>query len=275
MLQPSRSGRAGRTGPGASRLNYRIDGPDVGPWIVLSNSLGATLEMWAPQMEMLTATFQVLRYDTRGHGGSDAPTGPYDFDDLTGDVIALLDHLEIETAAFMGLSMGGMTGLGLALDHSQRIERLVCADARADAPEGFRTSWDERIAKVERGGLEAIVEGTLSSWLTPDWHAANPQAARNIADMVLCNDRNGYIACCRALQGLDYLRRLPEISVPVLFVGGALDKGAAPEVMQAMADATPDARYHSIEGAAHVANINAPEAFNSAIEPFLKGAERL
>tara|TARA_R110002124_G_scaffold53595_7_gene153730 strand:- start:19459 stop:20280 length:822 start_codon:yes stop_codon:yes gene_type:complete len=272
MRQQSRSRRAGRTGPGASQLNYQIDGPDAGPWIVLSNSLGATLDMWAPQMDMLTQTFQVLRYDTRGHGGSDAPAGPYDFDDLTGDVIALLDHLEIETAAFMGLSMGGMTGLGLALDHSKRIERLVCADARADAPEGFRTSWDERIAKVERGGLEAIVEGTLASWLTPDWHAANPQAARTIADMVLCNDPAGYIACCRALQGLDYLRRLPEISVPVLFVGGALDKGAAPEVMQAMADATPDARYHSIEGAAHVANINAPEAFNSAIEPFLKGA---
>lgn len=268
------SPRSGRAGSGAARLNYRVDGPDAGPWIVLSNSLGATLDMWAPQMKLLTGAYRVLRYDTRGHGGSNAPEGPYDFDDLTGDVIALLDHLEIETTAFMGLSMGGMTGLGLALDRSERIERLVCADARADAPEGFRASWDERIAKVEQGGLEAIVDGTLASWLTPDWHAANPQTARKIAQMVLSNDRDGYIACCRALQGLDYLRRLPEITVPVLFVGGALDRGAAPEVMQAMADATPDARYHAIDGAAHVANINAPDAFNGAIVPFLKGEER-
>lgn len=119
-------------------LNTAIDGETDKPWIVLSNSLGANLHMWAPQTDVLTQNYRVLRYDTRGHGESDAPDGPYSFDDLLGDVTGLMDAYEIETAAFMGLSMGGMTGLGLALEHADRVTRVVCADGRADAPEPFR-----------------------------------------------------------------------------------------------------------------------------------------
>lgn len=254
---------------GGFALNCRLDGPEGGDWLILSNSLGATLAMWEDQVAMLARRYRVLRYDTRGHGGSDTPEGPYSFADLTGDVIGLMNHLGIEKAAFMGLSMGGMTGLGLAIDHPERLTRAVCADARADAPPPFRTMWDERIAKVDEGGLGAILDGTLASWLTEDWRRANPERVEAVARMVLSNDPDGYIACCRALKELDYLRHLGRAGVPVLFVGGEKDMGAAPEVMQAMADSTPGGRYIPIPGAAHVANINAPEAFNAAIAPFL------
>ncbi|QFS82827.1 3-oxoadipate enol-lactonase 2 [Roseivivax sp. THAF40] len=254
---------------GSVTLHYRIDGPDGAPWLILSNSLGADLSMWDDQIPVLTGTYRVLRYDTRGHGGSSTPEGPYSFDDLLGDVLGLMDHLGIETAAFMGLSMGGMTGLGLAIHHPDRITQVICADGRADAPEPFRAMWDERIAKVEAGGLEAIADGTLASWLTEDWRAENPERVAAIRDMVLANDPTGYIACCRALQGLDYLRHLPEAGAPILFVGGSEDKGAAPEVMQAMAEATPGGAYIAIPDAAHVANINRPEAFNIAISDVL------
>ncbi len=254
---------------GGYALNCAIDGPDGADWLVLSNSLGANLSMWDDQIPLLTRRYRVLRYDTRGHGGSDAPEGPYSFCHLTGDVLRLLDHLGIEQSAFMGLSMGGMTGLGLAIEHGDRVSRVVCADGRADAPEGFRTMWDERIAKVEAGGLEAIVDGTLASWLTEDWRLANPDRVSAVKKMVLGNNPQGYIACCLALKELDYLRRLPGATVPILFVGGRQDMGAAPEVMQAMADATPGGVYIPIEGAAHVANINAPAAYNAAIAEFL------
>lgn len=254
---------------GGYALNTRVDGPEGAEWIVLSNSLGADLSMWDDQIAMLTQRYRVLRYDTRGHGGSDTVAGITTFADLNGDVIALMDRFGIDTAAFMGLSMGGMTGMGLAVDHADRINRVVCADARADAPLPFKTNWDNRIAAVTDGGLEAIVEGTLASWLTEDWRNANPDRVAQIRAMVLANDPQGYIACCEALKGLDCLRHLGRAAVPILYVGGDQDMGAAPEVMQAMADATPSGVYMSIPNAAHVANINAPTAFNSAIAGFL------
>lgn len=249
--------------------HVQIDGPDGAPWLILSNSLGTNLTMWDPQMDALTTNFRVLRYDTRGHGQTGTPREGFTLDDLAGDVIALMDHFDIATAAFMGLSMGGMTGLGLARHHPDRITRVVCADGRADAPEGFRTMWDSRIAAVETGGLAAIVEGTCATWLTPDWFAVDPARTPAIHAMILGNDPAGYIACCRALQGLDHLRHLGEVTIPVLYVGGSEDKGAAPEVMQAMADATPASTYKQIPGAAHIANINQPEAFTAAVLPFL------
>jgi 3-oxoadipate enol-lactonase len=251
-------------------LNTRVDGREGADWIVLSNSLGADLSMWDDQIALLTKRYRVLRYDTRGHGGSDTVAGDTSFADLNGDVLALMDHFGIESAAFMGLSMGGMTGMGLAINHADRVSRVICADARADAPAPFKGNWDTRIAAVTDGGLHAIVDGTLGSWLTEGWRNANPDRVADIRSMVLANDPAGYIACCHALKGLDYLRDLGHVSIPMLYIGGAQDMGAAPEVMQAMADATPGATYTQIPDAAHVANINAPEAFDAGIKDFLK-----
>ena len=255
---------------GSITLNACIDGPEDAPWIVLSNSLGANLSMWDAQIDTLTRKFRVLRYDVRGHGQSDAPAGPYTLDQLESDIIAMMDHYGIEQAAYMGLSMGAMCGMGLALSHGDRFTQMILADGRADAPDGFRNMWDDRIAKVQADGLAGIVEGTLNSWLTEDWRNANPGALEQVRQMVLGNDPNGYIGCCRALQGLDYLRQLGGVRTPTLYVGGSQDMGAAPAVMQAMADATPGARYVEIPNAAHVANINAPETFNAILSDFLE-----
>ena len=251
-------------------LNTVIHGQGAAkPWIVLSNSLGTNLTMWDPQIALLTSKYQVLRYDTRGHGNSETPQGPYAMDDLVDDVIHLMDAKGIETADFMGLSMGGMTGLGLALRHSDRISRVVCADGRADAPEPFRAMWDQRIAAVSENGLEGIADGTLMTWFTEEWRNNNPTELAQVKSMILGNDPAGYMACCRALKGLDYLKDLGGVSIPMLFVGGDKDKGAAPDVMRAMADATPGGVFHEIVDAAHIANINQPEAFNASVTDFL------
>lgn len=250
-------------------IQTRVDGPQDAPWAVLSNSLGADLTMWDPQIATLTATHRVLRYDTRGHGGSATVPAGFGMDALVADAVAVMDAHGVAQADFIGLSMGGMTGLGLALAHPARVKRLVCADARADAPAPFRANWDARIARVTDHGLAGILDATLEGWLTADFRAANPAVVDHVRAMVLGNDPAGYTACCAALKTLDYFKALGGLTVPVLYVCGEHDKGAAPDVMQAMAAATPGARFVLIPGAAHVANLNAPAAFNAALRDFL------
>ena len=250
-------------------LNTKIDGAEGRPWIVLSNSLGSNLSMWDGQIEILTRKYRVLRYDHRGHGASDVPEGPYSFDLLVSDVIGLMDHFGIRKADWMGLSMGAMTGMGLAIHHPDRFGRMVLADARADAPDMFKAMWDQRISIVGEGGTEAIADGTLGMWLTEDWRAANPEATAKVRAMITATDPKGYVACCRGLKDLDYLRHLGQVSLPILYLGGSEDKGAAPDVMREMARATPGAAFVEIPNAGHVANINRPEAFNAAVAAFL------
>lgn len=254
---------------GGVRLRTALDGVAGAPWLVLSNSLGANLSMWDRQTAAFAEYFRVLRYDTRGHGGSDVPAGPYSFADFTGDVIGLMDHFGIETARFMGVSLGGMTGMGLAIHHRERLDRLVVADARADAPDGFRSMWDDRIARIRDGGIGAIVEGTLESWISAASREADPGLSDVVRGMVAATDEDGYIATCDGLKELDYLRDLDKVTTPTLFVGGSEDKGAAPEVMADMASRTPGGRYVTIDGACHLANLDMPQAFNEAVAGFL------
>jgi 3-oxoadipate enol-lactonase len=256
---------------GKANLLTRIDrGPGgSAPWIVLSNSLGADHTMWDPQISFLTRRYNVLRYDTRGHGGSSTPPGPYAMPDLVDDAVGIIDHFGLGKATFMGLSLGGMTGLGLALDHSDRLDRLICCDARADAPDPFRKSWDVRIAEVAAGGMQAILSGTVERWLHADTRGNNMACVESVEAMILSTSPAGYQGCAEALKGLDYRRRMAEIPVPGLFVVGEEDAGASTAVMQDMANAVPGARLAVIPHAAHLPNLDNPAAFNGAIAGFL------
>jgi 3-oxoadipate enol-lactonase len=237
--------------------------------ILLSNSLGADQSMWAPQRALLEQNHTVISYDTRGHGGSDAPAGAYSFDDLVADAIAVLDHFGVDRATYLGLSLGGMTGLGVALGHPNRITRLICAAARADNPEPFVKGWDDRVAAIRAGGMAAIWPGTAERWFTQGWREAHPDALAKVEAMFLHTDAEGYAGCAEALKGLDYLRSLGRISVPTLFIAGEADMGAPHEAMRAMAAATPGSSFVLVEGAAHIVNMEKPEAFNRAVADFL------
>ena len=251
-------------------LSVLVTGRADGPTIVLSNSLGAGLGMWAPQRAALERHYRVIGYDTRGHGQSATPDGIYSFADLTGDVIAVMDHFNVAQADYIGLSLGGMTGLGLGLAYPDRFRRIVCACARADAPPPFANSWDDRIAAITAGGMKAIWPGTLERWLTPDFVAANPQTVASLAQDFTATTVVGYTGCARALQGLDYLRHLGGMTVPALYIAGAQDMGAPAGVMEAMAAATPGAAYRVVPDCAHIANLNRPEAFTEALSEFLE-----
>jgi 3-oxoadipate enol-lactonase len=255
---------------GPATLSARIDGDSSKPWLLLSNSLAADLTMWDDQIDALTQTHCVLRYDTRGHGQSSTPPGPYDFPMLVGDMLALLDHVGAAKADILGLSLGGMTALGLGLAHPDRIRRMVVCDARADNPPPFVASWDDRIAAISAQGMEGVSEGTLSRWFSP---TCPPAIRDKAARMILSTPVAGYTACARALQGLDYLRHLPALSVPTLYVVGAEDLAAPPAAMQGMADATPGARLVALPGLGHVPNMERPDLFNAAVTPFLTGKE--
>jgi len=258
---------------GDASLNVRIDGSDLLPWLVLSNSLATDLSMWDDQIELLTRTHRVLRYDTRGHGKSSAPAGPYSFDLLVGDMVALMDHFHIERADILGLSLGGMTALGLALDHPARVGRLICADARADSPPPFVEGWDHRIGIVREKGMAGIVGGTMERWFTSATREQRPETIARASAMMLATSADGYIASAQALKQLDYLRRLPQMKALTLYIVGAEDGAAPPDAMRAMAAATPGARFESIPNAAHIANMEDVGAFNALITGFL-GNER-
>lgn len=249
-----------------ARLAIRIDGEPGLPWLILANSLGSDMSLWEPQMAMLLRHRRVLRFDQPGHGDSGPPSRALSMADLAADIIAIMDAHAIAKADMIGLSMGGMTVLGLAIHHPERLRRAVCACARASFPPPAILAWDERIHAVEQGGMAAVAAGTLSRWFTPD----APQALRDHAEaMILKTSVAGYVACVEALKGLDHEKRLGDIAVPMLYLAGEHDMAAPAAAMRDMAKATPGARMTVIDGAAHIANMEAPAAFDAALAGFL------
>jgi len=256
-----------RVSSGTVSLSVQVDGTGEKPWLLLSNSLAADMSMWNDQIDLLTRTHRVIRYDTRGHGQSDLPEGAYDFPMLVGDMVAILDHLNVKCADVMGLSLGGMTAIGLGLAHPDRVNRLVICDARADAPAPFVSSWDDRIAAINTNGMQAIVAGTLARWFTS---ACPTTVTERAAAMIISTPPTGYIGCAHALKSLDYLKNLGQMQPSVLYICGAEDLGAPKEAMAAMAAATPGARLTVLPGLAHIPNMESPAVFGAALADWLE-----
>lgn len=241
---------------------YSVEtGPRAAPPLVLLNSLGATHEMWDAEVARLSAYYRVILFDTRGHGQSAAPVGPYRLDDLIEDVVGVLDRHAVQSATVMGLSLGGMTALGLGLRHPERVRAIICCAARADAPPPFVETWHKRLALLETGGIEAVWEATRDMWLSEATRRAHPERVAALREGFLQTTAEGYRGCAGALMGLDLLRHLPRMRPPVLYVAGARDMAASPATMEEMAAATPGATLAVIEGAAHILNHDRPEEF--------------
>ncbi|NIB43075.1 alpha/beta fold hydrolase [Pseudomaricurvus alkylphenolicus] len=251
-----------------SKLNYRIDGPADAPWLTLAHSLATDMRMWEPQIAALSQHFRVLRFDARGHGASDHQTDTTSMSDLVDDVLRLWHSLNIAQSHFVGLSMGGMTGVGVALKAPEKVLSLVACDCRLDAPPFFRDMWDQRISAVRQQGMEGVLEQTLSTWFTPEKRAQNDRLIQQVSRMILETPVRGYLACADALKGLDYKGHLSELSVPTLFMVGEQD-GPHPEEMKTLAEMTPNAQFQVLENAAHLSNMEQPDAFNRAVLTFL------
>lgn len=254
-----------------TRLHFRTEGPVDGEWIILSNSLATDLRLWDRETKFLAKTRRVLRYDVRGHGQSDPARGPYDFDLLCGDLVQLMDHLLIEKADIMGISLGGMTALAMGIKHPQRVSRILCCDARADAPDLYKAIWDKNIAGLHSQNLSALCEPTLERWFTGPFlkNPANSALLDLVREMFNATSPIGYEATARCLQSLDLKRHLKDLPHPTLFVTGDADLAAPVAVMQEMAELAPNSEFQTIENAAHLSNLEQPEAFERVITAFL------
>ncbi len=248
-------------------IRYKIEGS--GPWVTLSHSLTCDLTMWDGLAAALSPRFTVLRYDTRGHGGTSAPNGSYSFEQLTADLIGLLDALKVHQTHYVGLSMGGMIGQHFALAASQRLQRLVIANSTSRIPPEAGPLWDERIAIVRAQGCAGVVDGTLARWFTPGFREACPQPVARIAALIGNTPAAGYIGCASAIRGLDITARIGAIAAPTLVIAGAEDPGTPPAMSEAIAAAIPGARLEVIPSASHLSCIEQPEIFHRLVADFL------
>lgn len=249
-----------------ARLYYELEGRADAPVLVLSNSLGTTLDMWQPQMPALLERFRVLRHDARGHGRSDVTPGPYTIAQLGADVLALMDHLGIDSAHFCGLSMGGMIGMWLGAHHAHRLQRLVLCNTAAKI--GSPDTWNPRIAKVEAEGMAAIVDTVLERWFTAGFRQRAPSQVAIVRDMLTNTAPAGYSANCAAVRDMDQRAGIASISVPTLVIAGTHDGSTPAADGRAVANAIPGARYVELD-AAHLSNWEQSEQFTEALLGFL------
>ncbi|MCX7891228.1 MAG: 3-oxoadipate enol-lactonase [Burkholderiales bacterium] len=248
------------------RLNCVIEGQ--GPWLAMSHSLACNLSMWDAEAARLATRFRVLRFDTRGHGASDAPPGPYSLEMLADDVRGLFDALGIREAHWVGLSMGGMIGQTFALRHPGRLASLVLADTTSRYPKEAWPVWQERIALAQAQGMEPLVAPTLERWFTAPFRAAHPERVAPIAQAIRATPVAGYVGCSHAIPKIDLTARLKEIAVPTLVLVGEEDPGTPVAMAREIHEAMPGSELVVIPGAAHLANVEQPAAFGAALERF-------
>ena len=254
----------------------RANGIDVcceilgkGPWVVMSHSLACDRTMWDEQMPALAAEYRILRYDTRGHGRSSAPVGPYTLDLLADDLKALLESIGIERPHFVGLSMGGMIGQTLAVREPNAFRTMTLCDTTSAYPPGTDAVWDERVRTAQVRGMSELVEPTLKRWFTEDFRRANPTVMRRFSALISRTPVEGYVACSRALVTIDVTARLKSLTVPALVVVGEHDPGTPVSMARVIHENLPGSVLDVIPKAAHISNVEQPEAFNRVLMDFL------
>jgi 3-oxoadipate enol-lactonase len=235
----------------------------------MSNSLASNLSMWDPQIPALASRYRVLRYDTRGHGQTDAPPGPYSLDELTEDVRALLQVLGIGKTHFVGLSMGGMIGQMLGLKYPQLLQSLVLCDTMSRVPPDAKPMWEERIHTAETHGLEPTIETTIGRWFTAPFRDRRPDVIDNVRTMIRSTPPQGYAGCCHAIADLNLTERLQDITVPTLIIVGEDDPGTPVAASRVIHERIKGSELVILKSAAHLSNMEQPEAFNQALTPFI------
>ena len=251
-------------GPGGL-IAVQAQGPMEGPVVLMAHSILASSMMWSAQATMLANQgYRVIRADTRGHGESEASAAPYSMQDLGNDSIAVLDGLKINRAHYIGLSLGGMSGFGLGIQHPHRFLSLVLCDTRADMTPAFAAPWDERIELAQTQGCQALAQSTAERWFGAAFLESHPAIASQFINTIGHTSVAGFVGCARAIQGLDYLTQAPQIRVPTTLIVGAND-GPLPATMQDLQTRITGAVLEVIPGAGHLPNIDQPEAFNSAL----------
>lgn len=266
-VSTAQNGMMLNTARGSFRVG--IDGDLDAPPLLLSNSLGTTMAMWSPQVQAFSKTHRVIRYDTRGHGGSVICKGPYTVEGLGADVLAILDALQIAKTAFCGISLGGHTGLWLGANAGDRLQSLVVCNSAACI--GTYKGWQERAAAVRQDGklgMKALADSAPGRWFTPSFVKEDQRTVQAVQAVLEGINPEGYASCCEALALSDLRPELHRIKVRTLLVAGAHDPVTTVADAQAMRVALADAQT-SVLQASHLSNLEAPEAFNRTVLDFL------
>jgi 3-oxoadipate enol-lactonase len=248
------------------RVHYSLTGKENAPVLIFSNSLGTNFSMWDPQAAALEKEFRVLRYDTRGHGQTAVTPGPYSIEQLSRDVLALLDHLKLDRVNFCGLSMGGMIGMWLGIHAPQRFHRIVLCNTAAKI--GTAEMWNARIETVRKGGTKSVAAAVVERWFTPEFRAASPAAVATALQMLENSPAEGYAECCAAIRDMDQRETVKNVRVPTLVIAGAKDPVTPPAEGRFLADHIPGAKYAELP-AAHLSNIEAAPQFTAELTKFL------
>jgi 3-oxoadipate enol-lactonase len=269
MVNDATGGAAMKVKTNGIETSYTLEGPANAPVVTLSHSLATDVSMWEPQLAALRARYRVLSYDTRGHGGTEVPTGAYSLDQLADDAAALLGALGIRQTHWVGLSMGGMIGQALALKNPGLFKSLSLCDTSSRIPAEAKPLWADRIKTAETQGMEPLVEPTLARWLTAPFREKRKDVVDKVATMIRSTPPRGYAGCCHAIAALDLTDRLPAISIPTLVVVGEEDQGTPVAASRAINDKIKGSELVIIPAAAHLSNMEQPEVFTGAITKFL------
>jgi len=248
-------------------LNCVIEGE--GPWLTMSHSLACNLSMWDPQMAELKKHYKVLRFDTRGHGASSAPPGPYTLEQMADDVHGLFAALGIRQTHWAGLSMGGMIGETYALKYPGVFRSMVLADTTSRRPPNAAQMWGDRIRMAKEQGMDALVESTLGRWFTEPFRKAHPEVMARIGNDIRNTPVEGFAGCCDAIAKIDVLDRLKEIDCPAFVIVGDQDHGTPPEMARQIHANLRGSELLIIESAAHLSNVEQAQTFTRVMTDFL------
>ena len=249
------------------RLRYEIGGPPDGPVLLFSNSLGTTHELWRPQADALSSLFRIIRYDTRGHGESDVPAGPYTIEMLGLDAIAILDAARAERAHICGLSLGGLTAMWLGVNRPERVRSIVLSSTAARI--GNAMMWEERIVQVRTAGVGSIADAAMGRWFSQPFRAAHPDVVALYHRMLSDTPADGYASCCEAIRDADLRPDIHRIQSPTVIIAGHHDPVTPPADAQDMHARIPNSRV-SLLDAAHIANVEQAQAFNDMLIELVK-----
>ncbi len=250
---------------GGVQLNYRIDGAPDGAPIVFANSLGTNLHLWDDALPHLPDRLRIIRYDKRGHGQSSVPPAPYAMGALIRDAEALLDYLEIRDCVFVGLSIGGMIGQGLAVKRMDQVRGLVLSNTAAKI--GMPKIWQERMEAVRTGGIEALADATMERWFSRDFRAANQHLAWR--EMMVSQPTEGYLGCCAAIAGTDFYTPTSGLRLPTLGIAGNEDGSTPPDLVRETVDLIPGSRFELMRRVGHLPCVEKPAEYAALLRQFL------
>ncbi len=248
-------------------MHVRVDGPDQGRPVVFSNSLGTDLRVWDPILPFVPSNWRVIRYDTRGHGLSGAPKGPYHMGDLVSDAAGLLDELNVGPVTFVGLSIGGIIAQGLAAERPDLIEKLVLSNTACKI--GAPDQWQDRIDLVTSQGLVKMSDAVLERWLSARFRAEHETELEMWRAMLTRTPEEGYAGCCAAIAETDLYESTARLKVPTLAIAGSEDQATPVDLVRETAELIEGSQFHVLRKCGHIPPAEQPEIFAKVLSEFV------